>query len=181
MAALDVPDLNLWLALIDPDHTHHARARHYWENEAAPDIGFCGVTMLGLLRLLTNSRVMHGAPFTSAEAWDAYRAFAGASRGLFCRGFPRRRNALRTLEPRPWFSRTPLDRRLDRRPRLVRRSSGRLLRLGFHHLLRPRFSPPAAMIDTHQKQPGNAVWSIAIHQGTSTELKSERLLGCNRW
>lgn len=32
--------------------------------------------MLGLLRLLTNSRVMHGAPFTPAGAWDAYRAFA---------------------------------------------------------------------------------------------------------
>ena len=27
MAAIDVPDLNLWLALIDPDHAHHARAR----------------------------------------------------------------------------------------------------------------------------------------------------------
>jgi len=76
MAALDVPDSNLWLALIDPDHAHHPRARRYRETEAAPDIGFCRVTMLGLLRLLTNSRVMHGAPFTSAEAWDAYRAFA---------------------------------------------------------------------------------------------------------
>jgi len=59
VAALDVPDLNLWLALIDPDHAHHARARYYWETEAAPDIGFCRVTMLGLLRLLTNSRAMH--------------------------------------------------------------------------------------------------------------------------
>jgi hypothetical protein len=75
VAAIDVPDLNLWLALIDQDHAHHARARHYWENEAASDIAFCRVTMLGLLRLLTNSRVMHGAPFTSTEAWDAYRAF----------------------------------------------------------------------------------------------------------
>lgn len=76
MAAIDVPDLNLWLALIDPDHEHHARARHYWMDEAAADIAFCRVTMLGLLRLLTNSRVMHGAPFTAAEAWDAYHAFA---------------------------------------------------------------------------------------------------------
>ena len=76
MAAIDVPDLNLWLALIDPYHAHHARARRYWEHEAAADLAFCRVTMLGLLRLLTNSRVMHGAPFTPAEAWDAYRAFA---------------------------------------------------------------------------------------------------------
>jgi toxin-antitoxin system PIN domain toxin len=77
MAVIDVPDLNLWLALIDPDHAHHARARRYWEHEAAAEIAFCRVTMLGLLRLLTHPRVMHGAPFTSAEAWDAYRAFAG--------------------------------------------------------------------------------------------------------
>lgn len=76
MAAIDVPDLNLWLALIDPDHEHHPRARRYWEIEAGTDIAFCRVTMLGLLRLLTNSRVMHGAPFTTTEAWDAYHAFA---------------------------------------------------------------------------------------------------------
>jgi hypothetical protein len=74
--AIDLPDLNLWLALIDADHEHHARARRYWEHEAAADIAFCRVTMLGLLRLLTNARVMHGAPFTAPEAWDAYRAFA---------------------------------------------------------------------------------------------------------
>ena len=76
MAAIDLPDLNLWLALIDADHGHHPRARRYWEEEAAPDIAFCRVTMLGLLRLLTNTRVMHGAPFTPVEAWDAYHAFA---------------------------------------------------------------------------------------------------------
>ena len=68
MAAIDIPDLNLWLALIDADHAHHARARRYWEQEATSEIAFCRVTMLGLLRLLTNSRVMGGAPFTSAEA-----------------------------------------------------------------------------------------------------------------
>jgi len=76
MAAIDLLDLNLWLALIDPDHQHHARARRYWECEAAGEIAFCRVTMFGLLRLLTHSRVMHGAPFTPAEAWDAYHAFA---------------------------------------------------------------------------------------------------------
>lgn len=75
-SAPDLPDLNLWLALIDADHEHHARARRYWEQEAAADIAFCRVTMLGLLRLLTNTRVMHGAPFSAPEAWNAYHAFA---------------------------------------------------------------------------------------------------------
>lgn len=72
MAGIDVPDLNLWLALADPDHEHHDRARFYWETESALEIAFCRVTMLGFLRLLTNTRVMHGAPMSSAEAWEAY-------------------------------------------------------------------------------------------------------------
>jgi toxin-antitoxin system PIN domain toxin len=73
---IDVPDLNVWLALLDPDHEHHTRARRYWEHEASSDMAFCRVTMLGLFRLLTNSRVMRGVPFTPVEAWDAYHTFA---------------------------------------------------------------------------------------------------------
>ena len=76
MPEIDVPDLNLWLSLMDPDHEHHARARHYWEQEAPDGIAFCRMTMLGLLRLLTNSRVMSGAPFTPVQAWEAYHTFA---------------------------------------------------------------------------------------------------------
>lgn len=75
MPEIDVPDINLWLALIDSDHEHHPRARRYWEQEALGKIAFCRVTMLGLLRLLTNSRVMNGQPFTPFEAWEAYHAF----------------------------------------------------------------------------------------------------------
>lgn len=76
MVGLDVPDLNVWLALADPDHQHHIRARHYWDREAQPELAFCRVTMLGLLRLLTHQKVMSGDPFTVAEAWAAYEAFA---------------------------------------------------------------------------------------------------------
>ncbi len=76
MSGLDVPDLNVWLALADPDHEHHPRARHYWDGESANAIAFCRVTMLGLLRLLTNPKVMAGHPFTAPEAWAAYEAFA---------------------------------------------------------------------------------------------------------
>lgn len=75
MADIDIPDVNLWLTLVDQDHEHHARARRYWEAEAAGDMAFCRVTMLGLLRLLTNTRVMRGAPFTAVGAWEAYQSF----------------------------------------------------------------------------------------------------------
>lgn len=83
MAAIDLPDLNLWLALVDADHEHHPRACHYWKNEAAANIAFCRVTMLGLLRLLTNARAMHGAPFTPVEAWNAYHAFSALPEVVF--------------------------------------------------------------------------------------------------
>jgi len=71
----DLPDLNVWLALADPDHQHHCRARQYWETEAAPQLFFCRLSMLGLLRLLTNFKVMHDTPFTPVQAWLAYRSF----------------------------------------------------------------------------------------------------------
>ena len=73
--ALDLLDINVWLALVDENHTHHVRARRYWEEESAPQIAFTRVTMLGFVRLLTHSKVMQGNPFTPAQAWNAYRAF----------------------------------------------------------------------------------------------------------
>jgi hypothetical protein len=27
---VDLPDLNVWLALACPDHSHHHQALHYW-------------------------------------------------------------------------------------------------------------------------------------------------------
>jgi predicted nucleic acid-binding protein len=38
---------------------------------------FCRITMLRLLRLSTNKAVMGGVPYTTAEAWQAYRKVAG--------------------------------------------------------------------------------------------------------
>jgi len=72
---VDLPDINVWLALTDPDHAHHQRARYYWEQESVSNIAFCRITMLGLLRLATNRKVMHGQPFTPEEIWQAYRAY----------------------------------------------------------------------------------------------------------
>lgn len=83
MSAVDLPDINVWLALTDPDHEHHDRARSYWEKESAPRLAFTRVSMLGLIRLLSNRHVMKGDPFTPAEAWDAYQAFRDLPEVLF--------------------------------------------------------------------------------------------------
>lgn len=70
----DLPDVNVWLALLNTQHAHHQTARRYWEQTAAHRIGFCRVTMLGLLRLSTNRAVMGGTPYTADQAWRAYQA-----------------------------------------------------------------------------------------------------------
>ena len=74
-AAVDILDVNVWLALADENHQHHRQARLYWEKESAAKLAFCRVTMLSFLRLSTHAKVMNGLPFTASEAWDAYRAF----------------------------------------------------------------------------------------------------------
>ncbi len=83
MAAVDLPDINVWLALADPDHSHHARAKRYWEKESAPRMAFTRVTMLGMIRLLTNRHVMREEPFTVTQAWKAYHAFLDLPEILF--------------------------------------------------------------------------------------------------
>jgi len=55
---VDLPDLNVWLALCAADHPHHAAARHYWEHQAANEVLFSTVTALGLVRLLCQPTVM---------------------------------------------------------------------------------------------------------------------------
>ncbi len=71
---MDLPDVNVWVAMTVPDHPHYQTARRYWEHEAADLIAFCRVTALGYVRLCTNSAVMRGNPLTLASAWQAYVA-----------------------------------------------------------------------------------------------------------
>lgn len=72
---MDLPDVNLWLALTDPNHSQHPVARHYWEEFRGNSIVFCRVTMLGLLRLATSNTVMQGRPFTPGEIWGIYQTY----------------------------------------------------------------------------------------------------------
>src|SRR5690348_13520074 len=67
------PDLNVWLALSDPEHAH-SQASWLWlskQPEGARLI-FSRYTQLGLLRLLSNAAVMGPAVFTVRQAWRVY-------------------------------------------------------------------------------------------------------------
>ena len=69
--AEDLPDVNVWLALVHAGHPHHAAARRWWEARRAP-VWFCRVTMLGLVRLLAQPRVMGEAALDAHVALDVY-------------------------------------------------------------------------------------------------------------
>jgi ATP-binding cassette, subfamily B, bacterial PglK len=57
-STVDLPDLNVWLALACPDHSYHHQALHYWEQQAAEQVLFCTVTALGLVRLVSQPKLL---------------------------------------------------------------------------------------------------------------------------
>ena len=70
----DLPDVNVWLALADENHIHHTAAQRYWQDQAAPSVAFCRISMLGFLRLATHRSVL-SRPLSPAEAWDIYQQY----------------------------------------------------------------------------------------------------------
>jgi uncharacterized protein len=76
-------DLNVWIALINGNHVHHAQAAQFWQSEAS-EMAFCRVTQLGFLRLTTNKLVMNEEPFTPKQAWAAYEELISQPRIVFC-------------------------------------------------------------------------------------------------
>lgn len=75
-----LPDVNVWLALAVQEHVHHRTAVAWWEENDSDRIGFCRLTQLGLLRLLTTPSAMQGKPRTNSEAWSIYDTFFEDSR-----------------------------------------------------------------------------------------------------
>jgi uncharacterized protein len=71
---MDIPDINVWLALVDQNHLHHSPAANYWEDIADTQIGFTRVTMMGFLRLSTQPRIL-SRTLTYIEAWELYHQF----------------------------------------------------------------------------------------------------------
>jgi len=111
---MDLPDLNVWFALLVPEHPFHARALRYWRE--AEDPVLVRVTALGLLRLLTNPKAMDGKPLGVEEAWRAYRELREVSGvplaeeppgvdgalEVFLPGLPRGFGRTPAWRPSPW-------------------------------------------------------------------------------
>jgi toxin-antitoxin system PIN domain toxin len=79
---MDIPDINVWLALVDENHQHHAAALAYWHQGRADPVGFCRITMLGFMRLCTQPRVL-SRTLTNPEAWDIYQRYLATPNLVF--------------------------------------------------------------------------------------------------
>lgn len=65
-------DVNVWLATVVENHPHHAAAARWWSDEVLSEqrtVGFCWLTRLGLLRLLSSERVMGRRRLDHVDAW----------------------------------------------------------------------------------------------------------------
>lgn len=79
---MDIPDINVWLALVDENHMHHAAALAYWNQGRADQMAFCRITMLGFMRLCTQPRVL-SRTLTNPEAWEIYQRYLATPKLAF--------------------------------------------------------------------------------------------------
>ncbi|HEV2350109.1 MAG TPA: TA system VapC family ribonuclease toxin [Terriglobia bacterium] len=80
---ITLPDINVWVALVSDRHVHHRMARDWFTATRPGGTAFCRVTQMGLLRLLTNSRVMAEDALNQRRAWAVYEQLARDPRVLF--------------------------------------------------------------------------------------------------
>jgi toxin-antitoxin system PIN domain toxin len=71
----DFLDVNVWLILSYRSHEFHAVATRYWQSacESGTPLWFGRSTMMGLVRLLVQPRVMGSDVMTIHQAVDVYR------------------------------------------------------------------------------------------------------------
>jgi uncharacterized protein len=101
--AIDLLDVNVWLALAHPAHTHHEAAKTYW-SETQAQLAFCRLSMQGFLRLVTQSAVMGAAVHTPKEAWSIYAAHLSGGRTVFLSEPAKLEDQVRSYTTRPAFN-----------------------------------------------------------------------------
>ena len=69
---MNLPDINVWLALAFEVHVHHTRARNWFEEVDPGDCAFCRFSQMGFLRLASNPAVFGNEAVTMDKAWSCY-------------------------------------------------------------------------------------------------------------
>jgi uncharacterized protein len=108
VAIIDLPDVNVWIAMSAPSHVHRVKAERYWRDEAAGQVAFNAVTMLGLVRICCNAPIFDGSTLTPEEAWNIFQGWMAQEGVTFlgdpagCRTLLDRLVAAGTVSSRNW-------------------------------------------------------------------------------
>jgi hypothetical protein len=108
MTSLNIPDVNVWLALLMADHVHRHPAIAWWETTRSATHGFCRITQISVLRVLTTAAAMNGKPLTMLEAWAVHDRLFEDERVVFLpepAGLQeefRARTILKSASPKVW-------------------------------------------------------------------------------
>lgn len=81
MSRLALLDVNLLVALFDPDHIHHDLAHDWFHDQRTAGWATCPLTENGLLRVLTNPA--YTAPHRPADIVERLRAFRSSGHHRF--------------------------------------------------------------------------------------------------
>ena len=68
-------DVNLIIALLDPDHTFHERAHDWWEINVKQGWASCPITENGVVRVMCNPGYSQKARFTPADLISRLQMF----------------------------------------------------------------------------------------------------------
>ena len=74
MSKVALLDVNVMVALFEPDHVHHELAHGWFADNRAAGWATCPVTETGLVRVLSNPRVREGG-FAVSDVVDRLRRF----------------------------------------------------------------------------------------------------------
>src|ERR1700730_11562824 len=93
-------DVHVWLAIAHEAHIHHERAREWFHRLDRDQAWFCRFTQMGLLRLLTNYKVMGDRARTQRGAWEIVDQFNRNGRVQYLDEPPGVTDAFRSLTQR---------------------------------------------------------------------------------
>ena len=85
MSRVALLDVNLLIALFDPDHVHHDIAHDWFADHRANGWATCGITENGLVRVLSNPSYPRG-PVRSADALARLRVLCDSADHAFWDG-----------------------------------------------------------------------------------------------
>jgi hypothetical protein len=76
-------DVNVIIALLDPDHAFHDRAHGWWATNARRGSASCPLTESGVVRVMSNRGYSQGAQFTPGDLISRLQQFASQTNHEF--------------------------------------------------------------------------------------------------